>query len=425
MRSVLVVFMLVSASWGVAAQADDAPGTRLIVYHLNADDTLRDLAVHLSQELVVHLSAHDDLVVTSEDEVRLQLEHQKDRAALGCSNDEQCLRQLAAIVDSDKIITGHLGKLGRQYVVSLKLANPAEAVVERTESASAESRDELSDLVKRLASRLVGRESAESPRFRLEIASEGLAAAVLDLSAQGLDDSVAENLTQLLALELKRFEGVSVISRDEIKAMVRFETQKQTLQGKCDTSCLAKIVGALGVDYLVGGSVAKMGREYFVHLKLMDVRGARVVNRVTEAFQGTPAQLGQAMRMAVWALLGRTARGKGKLRVDANVSDASVVLNAGRATTLLETKGRFDGLGAGKHALSFNAEGYYPHFQHAYVEQDQTSVLDVSMTELPRPWYKKWWPWTIIGTVVVGGGITAWVLLTQEPESATVDVVLE
>ena len=47
--------------------------------------------------------------------------------------------------------------------------------------------------------------------------------------------------------------------------------------GPCtsDTSCLVEIGGALGVDYLVSGSVGKLGDAFVIILKLMDVHEAK------------------------------------------------------------------------------------------------------------------------------------------------------
>ena len=85
----------------------------------------------------------------------------------------------------------------------------------------------------------------------MEVAPEGTKAAVIDLTPHGVRPEVAKNLTELLSLELKTFKGLEVISRDEIKTMLRFAAEKQALGCQDDTECLVEIGGALGVDYLI------------------------------------------------------------------------------------------------------------------------------------------------------------------------------
>ena len=103
----------------------------------------------------------------------------------------------------------------------------------------------------------------------MQVAAEGTAAAVIDLQTHGVDERLGKNLTQLLSLELKKFKGLSVISRDEVQTMLRFEADKQMLKCTSDTSCLVEIGGALGVDYLVSGSVGRLGDAFVIILKLM------------------------------------------------------------------------------------------------------------------------------------------------------------
>ena len=74
---------------------------------------------------------------------------------------------------------------------------------------------------------------------------------------------------------------MAVISRDEIKSMLLHE-QSKMLMGCDDESCLAEIGGALGVQYIVSGNVGRIGETYLLHLKLINIREAKVENRVAE-----------------------------------------------------------------------------------------------------------------------------------------------
>jgi len=53
-----------------------------------------------------------------------------------------------------------------------------------------------------------------------------------------------------------------------------------------------------------------------------------------------------------------------------------------------------------------------------------TTTLYVDLNEKPRPWYKKWWPWTIMGSAVVAGVVTT-VVLMKEPTTGSLQITLE
>ncbi len=65
--------------------------------------------------------------------------------------------------------------------------------------------------------------------------------------------------------------GVRVTTNREIAALVGFERQRQLLNcGDGGSSCLAELAGALGVDGLITGSLAKVGSGYVINLKVVD-----------------------------------------------------------------------------------------------------------------------------------------------------------
>lgn len=106
--------------------------------------------------------------------------------------------------------------------------------------------------------------------------------AVLDLIPNGTSPELAASLTSVIASELEHLEVFSIISRQEIRAMLSHEAEKQALGCDAGSSCLADIGGALGVRYLVSGNVGRIGDAYTLNLALSDVEKATVEGRVTE-----------------------------------------------------------------------------------------------------------------------------------------------
>jgi hypothetical protein len=88
------------------------------------------------------------------------------------------------------------------------------------------------------------------------------------LAHVGVDDSVAAMFSQHFAQQLE-LNGVHVVAQQEIAALIGLERQKQLL-GCSDgsTNCVAEIGGALGVDGVITGTIAKLDNGYLVNLKI-------------------------------------------------------------------------------------------------------------------------------------------------------------
>lgn len=427
---VLAVFALLGPATASETKAPVGQGaagrTRVVVYKLEAQDDLAALAAQLDDEVVLQLGRQAELEVVGEGEIAVLLSHEEDRVALQCEDPAACSAKLSAAIDADRILTGHIGRIGEMIVVSLKLLDARKGLVTGGETAEAADAEGLGPEVRAALERLFGAGGdAAGPVYKLDLSSRGAKMAVIDLTAHDVSPGLAANLTQLLSLELKKYEGVSVISRSEIEAMLQFETERMALECTSDISCLAEIGGALGVDYLVGGSVGKLGDALVVTLKLMDVQAARVVSRASQSFRGDETDLVPALRFAAGSLLGRPPAGVGTLSLNVNIDEGQLTVD-GRTLLRYPQERRLEGLKAGKHSVSVEAEGFVTGYRETFVIPDRRTDLRMELEALPKPWYKQWWPWTIIGAVVVGGVVTT-VVLTQPdaPSSGTVEVTVQ
>ena len=119
------------------------------------------------------------------------------------------------------------------------------------------------------------------PAFALLALAAALAAspkvAVMPVaSGEGVPGRTAEAVTEAVTAQVRRYAGVDVITQKEIKAVLSLEQQKQLLGCQTD-SCMAEIGGALGVDRMITGDLAKIGESWLFHLKLVDAVKVRVV----------------------------------------------------------------------------------------------------------------------------------------------------
>jgi hypothetical protein len=95
-------------------------------------------------------------------------------------------------------------------------------------------------------------------------------------SGEGVPGRTAEAVTEAVAAEVRRYGGGEVITQKEIVAVLSLEQQKQMLGCQSD-SCMAELGGALGVDRMISGDLAKLGESWLFHLKLVDVVKVKVI----------------------------------------------------------------------------------------------------------------------------------------------------
>jgi hypothetical protein len=112
--------------------------------------------------------------------------------------------------------------------------------------------------------------------------------AVTDVSHDDdLEPRVARVFAESLAQELRKLERVSVISMEEVRAMLAVEANRQAVGCDSDKSCLAEIADALGADAVLIGAVATVDGARVLSLKRLDQRSAAVVGvfdeRLTKA----------------------------------------------------------------------------------------------------------------------------------------------
>ncbi|MGB8930589.1 MAG: hypothetical protein WCC48_04970 [Anaeromyxobacteraceae bacterium] len=106
--------------------------------------------------------------------------------------------------------------------------------------------------------------------------------AVMDMkNVQGVADGTSTILTEIVVSEVARY-GMDVVSKADIAAIVGFEKEKAILGCSEDSSCLAEVGGALGVDFMLTGQVGQIGSRYRFSLILVDVKKGKVAGRAAD-----------------------------------------------------------------------------------------------------------------------------------------------
>jgi TolB-like protein len=104
---------------------------------------------------------------------------------------------------------------------------------------------------------------------------------VVVLGIKPIDESTrktAESLTEILTTDLAKTGRFEVMAESDVGTLIGFERQKQIL-GCTDTGCLAEIAGAVGADYLLYGTMGKVGNQLSLDLKLADSKKASIAAR--------------------------------------------------------------------------------------------------------------------------------------------------
>jgi hypothetical protein len=101
--------------------------------------------------------------------------------------------------------------------------------------------------------------------------------------AQGMATLLGDYLLEQLR-DSKAFGRV--VGSGEVETLIGFERQKQMMD--CDNqSCLAEVAGMLGVDFLLTGSIGKIGNSFLFNVKLLNARNGTAAASVGRKLEGT------------------------------------------------------------------------------------------------------------------------------------------
>jgi TolB-like protein len=382
---------------------------RVMILDLKAAGLDDKLTAALPALIAQEIARHPGYDVASADDVQRLVSLQAQKQAVGCTQDDSCLVEVSKKLQADIIVSGSIGKVGESVVLNLGLVNPREMSKATGAMETVSRAEDLPAAIIPCLAKLFHWNGAQNPAFHLPKGRK-LSFAVLDLKPTGISQSSAQNLTQVLSVTVKGIEGASVISREDISAMLQLSAAKMET-GCADDSCMAEIGGALGVDRLISGDVGQIGETFIVNLRLIDVRHGEVENRVTESYRGEEEQLLRAVRHAAHALLGLPFEGAGRLAVTATQNAAHVFVDEDKKG---QTPIPIEGLKVGRHDVRVAHDGFFDWRGEIYVDPAETTSVWAQLKERPQAWYQKWWVWTIAGAVVVGATVTT-VAVTRPP----------
>jgi TolB-like protein len=107
-------------------------------------------------------------------------------------------------------------------------------------------------------------------------AQEKYTVAILDLEPQGVSQSEAISITNLIRNELFLTGQYTVVERDNMAEI--FKEQGFQIAGCTTSECIIRAGRVLGVQRMVAGSLDKLGSLFIINLRLIDVETGEIVS---------------------------------------------------------------------------------------------------------------------------------------------------
>ena len=166
--------------------------------------------------------------------------------------------------------------------------------------------------------------------------------AVLDFEANGIPDYEAETLTERLRSEIQNTKAFRITDR---KLLDKILSEQALQQSGCTTDeCSAEIGQLLGAQYMISGSIGKLGSTYTVESKLVSVSTGTAERTESISFKGPIDGLLIEMEILAWEIGGLSPppsllakRSKGGSSATKNITVA-VLDFEGRGISTLEAQ---------------------------------------------------------------------------------------
>lgn len=255
---------------------------------------------------------------------------------------------------------------------------------------------------------------AQSDATGADLLAEKPKIAVLDLSfTEAVGEDLPRALGAMISSQLAATGAFEVITQDDVRQMIGFDKLKTALSCEADSSCLAEIGGALGVPWLITGSIAKVGPEWVLSLALIEIEQSRTAGREVVHGESDTALIA-ALPRAVQALVRPLLAGRMGTLSLAALEEGAVVEVDGRAlgTTPLPPVS----LTEGTHRVVVRKAGFFEQEIDVEVASGKELVIEVRLEQAdldddPRFFYIAGGTLTALGVMLTLAGYGASALL--------------
>ena len=190
-------------------------------------------------------------------------------------------------------------------------------------------------------------------------------------------------------------------------------TGEELMRGCKDDSCLVNLARSVEIDYMVIFTVNHKLHGFEINIQLINVTaGLSVEKRLHQFWPGNLFNLKLYVKFLARYLMEKENMPKekehGQIKLRVTPAKARIYLDGNYLKTYQET---IDNLLEGRHNIRVVANGFREFEMPFVVISPYTNLVDIKLERLPeKPWYKKWWVWTI-GAAVVGGAATTAIIM--------------
>ncbi|MGY8783067.1 MAG: CsgG/HfaB family protein, partial [Fidelibacterota bacterium] len=136
--------------------------------------------------------------------------------------------------------------------------------------------------------------------------------AILDFEGQGVSASEVQTLTERLRTEIGNTNAVRLIERKAVEKIMAEQGFQQS--GCTNDECAAEVGQLLGVQFMISGSIGKMGDAFTIDAKMFSVETGETVRSKNATHKGDISGLLNEMQIMAWEIAGLEAPAKLKLK---------------------------------------------------------------------------------------------------------------
>ena len=220
----------------------------------------------------------------------------------GCTSDE-CAVQVGSLLGVQFMISGSIGKLGQTYTIDSKIVSVETGETILSKQLTYEG--ELDALINEMQYMAYLLSEVEPPAEFMKTRKSGeiildkdieeisldelvipksSTVAIIDFDARGISTLEAQTLTDRFRTSVVGTGAVIVVER----AMMLDIIEEQGLQqsGCTSSECAVEVGALLGVEYMIGGSIGKLGDTFTIDSRLISVESGASVQVKEITYQG-------------------------------------------------------------------------------------------------------------------------------------------
>ena len=225
-------------------------------------------------------------------------------AQSGCVTDE-CAAEVGQLLGVQYMINGVLGKMGDSYTIDAKMFSVETGETVQAVNTTYEGKIEGLLLEMQILSwEIVGLQVP--PRLKLQRAgeTEKPTMAVIDFDGRGISVLEAQTLTDRFTTEMNYTDRVRMVDR---RTMTDVLVEQGFSSGECTSEeCAAEVGAALGVEFMINGSIGKIGNTYTIDCKMFSVATGAAESMKNISYQGEVDGLITEMEILAWDILDLT-----------------------------------------------------------------------------------------------------------------------